>query len=106
MSPKKQVTTGEGPQLAPVDDYPEKYDDERDEVETMAAERRNLQTDQLPYYHEEWPTLDISGPEHDPEVIAELQRSIFEAEEKEATKLAKRQLKEERAMEAEAEAEG
>lgn len=61
------------PTLAPVDDYDEKTDDVRSEEETAAAEGRADAVDQIPDYHETHPTLDTSGPEHDPEVQQQLQ---------------------------------
>jgi hypothetical protein len=56
------------PTLAPVDDYPVKDNDVRSEEETIAAEGREGAVDQIPDYTEQHPTLDTSGPEHDPEV--------------------------------------
>lgn len=63
--PRKKSETGV--QLAPVDDYPEKTDDVRSDEETAKIENRN-QPDQNPTYHKDHPTLDTSGPEHDPQV--------------------------------------
>ena len=60
------------PTLAPVDDYAAKDDDARSEEETVAAEDREGQVDQIADYHDTHPTLDTSGPEHDPEVQAKV----------------------------------
>lgn len=60
------------PTLAPVDEYDEKSDDVRSEEETVAAEDRSDQVDQIADYHDTHPTLDTSGPEHDPEVQAKV----------------------------------
>lgn len=58
-------------ELAPVDDYPEVSNEQRTAEETALAEAR-FQGDQNPTYHQDFPTLDTSGPEHDPLVQQEL----------------------------------
>lgn len=60
------------PTLAPVDQYDEDPGNVRSEEETAAAEGRADAVDQIPDYHDEHPTLDTSGPEHDPAVQAKL----------------------------------
>lgn len=64
--PRKKATSDID--LAPVDNYPEKTDDVRSEEDTLKAEGRQNQVDQNPTYHQDFPTLDTSGPEHDPQV--------------------------------------
>lgn len=68
-------------ELDPVEDvYPPKTDDQRSLEETLLAEGRANAVDQDPDYHRTHPTLDTSGPEHDPEVVAELRASAAAAE--------------------------
>lgn len=65
----KSEDKSEGPQIATVDDYPERP---YDEARAKDADTPREQVDQIADYHEKNPTLDTSGPEHDPEVQAEL----------------------------------
>lgn len=62
----------------PVDEYPEKTDDIRSDEESIRAERRTYQ-DQIVDYHEVNPTLDTSGPEHDPDEVEKLRREAIGA---------------------------
>lgn len=64
--------------LAPVSDYPEQSTQIRSVEETLAVEGR-VQGDQIPDYHTVNKTLDASGPEHDPEVQAELRAQALAA---------------------------
>jgi hypothetical protein len=56
------------PQIAKVDTYALAKD----------ADAPREQVDQIEDYHKKHPTLDTSGPEHDPEVQAELAHKVAE----------------------------
>lgn len=63
------------PHLAKVDDYPERpYKDAVDKD----ADTPREQVDQIEDYHKKNPTLDTSGPEHDPDVLANLSEKAVE----------------------------
>jgi hypothetical protein len=63
------------PQIAKVDTY-----EPRPLKDALAkdADAPREQVDQIEDYHKKHPTLDTSGPEHDPEVQAELAHKVAE----------------------------
>lgn len=75
--------------LAPVDKY-KAESEHRSPEETVLAEGRVGQTDQIEDYHEVHPTLDTTGPEHDPalrdRLLAEAQKAPSKTAVKEAAK--------------------
>lgn len=83
MARKKEQTDV---QLSPVDKTYEPRPLETRSAEDTAAAEGRVGEDQIPDYHQENPTLDTSGPEHDPEVQLQLRQKILSAVEKEAAK--------------------
>lgn len=73
---KKTESTVE---LAPVEDADERpYAEAVRSPEDTAAVEARFHLDQIEDYHAENPTLDTSGPEHDPEVQREVRMQALE----------------------------
>lgn len=97
---RQQEPTTKGVELAPVDDYEERpmetADTEEADIELRAVEMVGRpEQDQIPDYHQENPTMDKSGPEHDMDVHRELSRQVWEKESRTARKQAREAAAEE-----------